>query len=241
VLFRSAGTAVLVYYRRHSDILMVRTLESVLRPGMTVLDIGASIGEYTLIAAKLVTPQGQVHAVEPLPTCAEAIRQNARLNSLDHVLVHELAISERSGRIGFVSDPRRTFGWIANDPAASAFQAEGRSLDDFVRERNIGRVDFIKLDAGGNELSVLRGGKNTLSGPRAPVMVSKLYNPQIVSERFGYNATDILATLLDLHYKLVLVERGGRHTPICSPSVLPSHFDRLTYGRLVLAVKRSEF
>jgi FkbM family methyltransferase len=204
-----AGTAVLVYYRRHSDILVVETLESVLRPGMTVLDIGASIGEYTLVAAKLVTPQGRVHAVEPLSTCAEAIRQNAGLNSLEHVSVHELAISDRSGRIGFVSDSGRTFGWIANDGAAPAFQAEVRSLDDFVKEQGIGQVDFIKLDAGGNELSVLRGGTNTLSAQSAPVILLKLYNPQVVHDRFGYEATDIVATLLDLHYNLSLVERGG--------------------------------
>ena len=51
---------------------------------MTVMDLGANIGQYTLVAARRVGPQGRVHAFEPTPHLAEHVRRNLELNGLDN-------------------------------------------------------------------------------------------------------------------------------------------------------------
>src|SRR5215472_14668297 len=62
----------------------------------TILDVGANAGIYSL-AALAVEPTAEVHAFEPTPEIANRLRSTARLNALDHLHVHELAVSAQTG------------------------------------------------------------------------------------------------------------------------------------------------
>src|SRR5207245_1987293 len=137
--------------------------------------------------AKMVGGDGKVLAVEPLPPCAEAIRHNAALNGMAQVRVCEGALSDRSGKIGFMSDPERSGGWIARSASQVAFEARCWTLDDFLSHVGITNVNVAKIDASGNELAVLRGAGKTLPAGRVRTLVIKLYNPDVVRERFGHD------------------------------------------------------
>ena len=93
----------LVFYRRHSDEGMVWLLQVLLSPGMTFLDIGAHIGEFTLVGAEMVGAGGKAVAVEPLPPCAETIRKNAALNRMNQVAVFTGALYDRDLGAAFAS------------------------------------------------------------------------------------------------------------------------------------------
>ena len=230
----NTGNAAHLFYRTHSDQTMVWLLQALLSPRMTFVDVGAHIGEYTLIGAKMVGSEGRVVAVEPLPPCVEAIRRNASINGLSHVQVHDGALCGHTGTIGFQSDPQRSAGWIASKPDQIAFEARCWTLEDFFRHAGITKANVIKLDANGNEISVLRGGEKLLRNGGIGTMVMKFYNPDVIRERFGYDTRENLSLLCEWGFQLKLIV-GQEAFPIFSPDDVNPHFDSLVYCHLLVA------
>ncbi len=230
------NNAALVFYRTHSDEGLAWLLQALLSPRMTFLDVGAHIGAFTLVGAKMVGNEGKVIAIEPLPPCAEAIRRNAAMNGMDNVRVYEGALCSYSGRIGFQSDPQRSGGWIAANPDRVAFESQCWTLDDFFRSAGIVKADVVKLDASGNELAALRGGAETLRSGGVGTLVMKLYNPDVSRERFGYDSHQSLRLLHEWGFQMKLVYRQEAF-PIFRMEDVDSHFDRLVYCHLLVAHK----
>ena len=228
------SNAALVFYRRHSDEGMLWLLQALLSPRMTFLDVGAHIGEFTLIGAAMVGNEGKVVAMEPMLPCAEVIRRNAAINAMDQVKVYNGALCDYSGKVGFMSDSGRSAGWIAAGPARVAFEAQCWTLDDFLPYAGIARVDVLKLDTNGNELATLRGGAKTLCGGKVGTLVIKLYHPDVTRERFGYDSHESLRLLREWGFQMKLVHRQDAF-PISHPEDVDSHFDRLVYCHLLVA------
>jgi FkbM family methyltransferase len=154
--------------RRQGD-LSFRILEALVKPGDSVLDIGASTGLYTFELARLVGPSGRIHAIEPDPLSV------ARLENMRHgrpnITVYPVALSDRKGvatlhvpmvrgrRIAALSS-LSVPSWRAGidhqavavvlEPLDSILPADGRP------------VSFVKIDVEGHELAVLRGATATL-------------------------------------------------------------------------------
>jgi hypothetical protein len=72
-----------------------------IRAGMTIFDLGANIGIYTMGSAKLAGTLGSVHAFEPNPAVAKRLRRNLQLNGFKNVVVNEIALCERVGKVTF--------------------------------------------------------------------------------------------------------------------------------------------
>ncbi len=72
-----------------------------LKPGMVAYDIGAHVGFYTLMFAKIVGPSGEVHAFEPYPENVRFLQKHLELNRLTNVILKPLAISDKSGEVEF--------------------------------------------------------------------------------------------------------------------------------------------
>jgi FkbM family methyltransferase len=134
-----------------------------LRPGMTVVDVGANQGIYTLLFAELVGSSGHVLAFEPDPVLCSALRQNLRRNGTSNVTVYENALGARSEQRLLLrsavnsGDNRLTI-------EAPSQEREGvivatRPLDELTHGR---KVDFVKIDVQGWELEVLQGMVETL-------------------------------------------------------------------------------
>jgi len=230
------SNASLLFYRTHSDPSLVWLLQTLLYPGMTFLDVGAHIGEFTLIGAQMVGSEGQAIAVEPLPPCAETIRRNASLNGLAQVKVYDGALCSYSGKIGFQSDSERSSGWIAAQPNQAVFEAPCWTLDEFLPFAGRARADVVKLDAGGNEIAVLRGGAKSLGEGKVGVLVMKLYHPNITQARFGYDCHESIALLREWGLQLKLVVREDAF-PMFRPEDMDAHFDPLVYSHLLVATK----
>ncbi len=230
------NNAALLFYRTHSDESLLWQLQALLSPRMTFLDVGAHIGAFTLVGAHMVGTEGKVVAIEPMSPCAEAIRRNAALNAMYNVKVYDGALCDSTGTIGFVSDPERSGGWIATDAARVAFEARCWTLDDFMQFANLTRADVLKLDASGNELSVLRGGENTLRGGGVGTLVMKLYHPDITHERFGYDSHESLRLLREWGFQMKLAQ-GQDVFPVFRAEDVDGHFDRHVYGRVLVAHK----
>jgi FkbM family methyltransferase len=132
--------------------------------GMTVLDLGAQSGFYSLLLSKLVGRQGNVIAFEPLPANYRLLEENLKLNAITNVTVERSAVAERSGEIDFafpINEPSLVAGPVLESDNRGTFSVSSVSIDDFFLERRL-PVHFIKMDVEGAEVSVLRGAKRTL-------------------------------------------------------------------------------
>ncbi len=135
-------------------------------PGAVVYDIGANIGFFSLLAARLAKPHGRVEAFEPVPANAAAARANAALNHLTNLTVHELAVSDHSGTAELLVPGERSWshlaerGWHPN--TEHQIPVEVISLDEAIGRGSLPVPDVIKIDVEGSETAVLRGLAQTL-------------------------------------------------------------------------------
>jgi FkbM family methyltransferase len=143
-----------------------------LKRGDVCCDIGANVGFFTLIAARLVGETGRVYAFEPLPSNAGALRRNVELNGLQNVEVVEAAVSDRSGTAQLILGKSSLDAKLSDDGTRVAGSISVRlvSLDEveMVREPAL-----IKIDAEGEEFAVLDGMHQKLAS--TPVILCELH------------------------------------------------------------------
>jgi FkbM family methyltransferase len=156
------------------EISETRLIQSLLRPGMTFVDVGANIGYYTVVAARLVGPTGKVHSFEPHARIRAQLQENVSLNDYSNVVVHGEAMAETSGGVAFfVSAVDQNQGLSSILPGSGRQQAQpvpSITLDDFMATHPT-RVDLLKMDIEGAEVNVIRGGSRTLAAPDAPTII----------------------------------------------------------------------
>lgn len=170
-------------------------------PGAVVHDLGANVGFFTLLAARLAGAEGHVVALEPDPSSAAAVAENARLNGAGSVTVIQRAAgsSARRERLFVVSDG----SWSHLESrgrhplAASAVEVEVVALDDLVRSGEVPPPDVVKLDVEGSEVEALKGMREVLATHR-PVVLCELHE----------TAAEIAALLGDLGYAARTLEAG---------------------------------
>jgi FkbM family methyltransferase len=178
------------------ETLEVRLFKSSLRPGQTVVDVGAHVGFYALLAARGVGPNGTVYAFEPDPRTRPFLEENARLNGLANVKVVAAAASDKTAAREMylaTSANRSSLHPSATlDALDRMTTVDARPVDSVVA----GPVDVVKIDAEGAEPEVLRGMEGVLSRESVlfmefnpPVLTSAGHDPnefgRWLFERFG--------------------------------------------------------
>jgi FkbM family methyltransferase len=136
-----------------------------IKPGDTVIDIGANLGYYTLLAGDLVTATGRVVAVEPNPLVFELLSKSVGVNGyLDRTQLHNIALTAagqtRTKKLFVPKNEPKNGTLLPDDANIEAHQAKGEVLTielGHLRPEDFERVDFIKIDVEGAELEVLRG------------------------------------------------------------------------------------
>ena len=138
-------------------------LRKALRPGDTFIDVGANVGFYTRMGSLIVGGGGRVIAFEPMPTALRLLRMNSA--DLSNVTVEAKALSDHEGVAKFYIRGQGDTSSLSPGSSAQQVQVEVTTLDNslFREESHVERVDFIKIDVEGLELSVLRGATNTIS------------------------------------------------------------------------------
>lgn len=144
-------------------------IRHLLPAGGCAIDLGANFGLYTRFLAETVGPGGQVHAVEPVPTTFDVLRENVRRLGLTAVTVHNLAVSDGSREVTMTVPLYARGGenyyeariWDEDGPADGRMvQVRSHTLDELFAR--LGRIDFVKCDVEGHELNVVRGATEIL-------------------------------------------------------------------------------
>ncbi len=154
-----------------------------LRPGDLFIDVGANIGFYAAVASGR---GARVHAYEPAPAAARAVRRGAELNGREAlVTVSEAACGEVAGRARFTTG-RDLTNHLAAD-SESGVDVDVVTLDAELMDEQ--SLTMIKIDAEGHDLDVLRGGINAIRRLQ-PVVLVEIWTggsgPAALLEPLGY-------------------------------------------------------
>lgn len=176
------GIDLTIYTLGAFELDTLRALESRVRPGDTVLDIGANVGAHTLHLARLVGTGGRVVAFEPTDFAIEKLRTNLKANPglEDRVSVHQAFLMADSS---VAVAPSIAASWPVDGTPAddevtasrsmSASGAQTISLDSWMAAAGDPGVQLIKMDVDGHELEVLAGARRLLE-KQSPVIVMEL-------------------------------------------------------------------
>jgi FkbM family methyltransferase len=179
-----------------------------LRPGMTVLDVGANIGFFTMLSASIVGPSGHVLAVEPNVNNVRLLEGSRRANGFHHVTVANTAAGKELGLLALnTSHSNGTTSAVDEDMGAlmAAWVVPCFPLSAMVPAGR--RVDFIKLDVEGAEYLALQGAKDLLQRDR-PVIVSEFSPPQMQGVS-GVQAAEYLRFIESFGYRLSVIQKAG--------------------------------
>jgi len=176
------------------------TVKKIIKKGDIVLDVGANIGYYTLIFAKLVGKDGIVFAFEPEPTNFDLLKKNVTINGYKNVILIRKALSDRTGKTKLflsevhlgdhrIIDPKETRNSIEIDTITG---------EDYFRDLNK-KINFIKMDIQGAEILALRGMSSLLQ---------KMNEIKIMIEfapiwlKYGNDPLELLSLLNEYDFKV---------------------------------------
>ena len=180
-----------------------------LEPGMTVVDVGANIGYYTVHAAHAVGSTGRVHAFEPDPRTAESLRANIVRNRLANVTVHECAVSAGSGSRELILSGTASHSGLSRTMDETSIvgstTVQAVALDDVLDGAS---VDVMKMDVEGEEPFALQGMERTLAASRRLRLFVE-FSPAAL-EAAGSSAQEFLAMLRSLFDKVEIIDEAER-------------------------------
>jgi len=195
-----------------------RFVTKFLKPVIVFFDVGANLGQYTLLAAHRVGPAGQVHSFEPSTRMFTELKYNVELNGFSSICtLNNIALSNKEGaaRLSVYEPGAEVYGSLGcHRREEGGFIVTGHEevktirLDDYFEEAGIDHADLIKMDIEGAELLALQGSEHTLSKPIAPAIVLEMADINTVG--FGYQATKIWDYLEMLGYHMYCFDRHGQ-------------------------------
>jgi methyltransferase, FkbM family len=151
---------------------------TILQRGDVVLDVGANVGFYTLLAARCVGAEGRVIAVEPNPRNVRFLQRHIALNEQSQVRIIAAAAGSSDGVAKFAVDEHAEMGRLA---AHGTETVAVRALDSLAVELGLGRVRMMKIDVEGAELHVLRGASVILERDK-PFIFLATHGAQVTSD-----------------------------------------------------------
>jgi len=192
----------------------VKLLKKLLMPHYVFIDVGANVGVFSMMAAKRLR-SGQVHAFEPIGLHIKRFQRNILVNGFTNIALNHIALSNKPSRIIMYIPKTANTGMTSCYPQRGLDyveeSVEATTLDNYVLQQDLNRVDVIKIDVEGAELDVLEGS----------IRMLEKFHPQLVieadkdhTERAGRTLKDLLKFLENLGYNIYRIHHNGTLSPI---------------------------
>jgi len=184
--------------------------KKLIKPGMVVMDAGANIGYYTLIAAKLVGNNGRVYAFEPDPNNYKLLVKNIKTNGYTNIIPIQKALSNKNKKIKLFVDKvawgNQSFS-ENNVPGKAGFvKVRTITLDDFSENVvNDKKIDLIKMDTQGAEGLIIEGAKKILRNSKSSLKITMEFWPYGL-KNVGTDPLKLLRKLKSYGFKIKLID-----------------------------------
>lgn len=185
----------------------IRWLPDYVKPGMTVLDVGANFGFYAILVSRLVGPKGRVLAFEPSVRFRKRLEDHIQRNQCDNIEVLGYGLSNQSASMELFGGGDSATLWWHDDAIAPSHREtiQLRALDSVATELGLDSIGFIKIDIDGSEPMFLAGARETLLCHRPVLLIEFML---IGLLRVGSDVIQLAASLSELGY-LLCSEHSG--------------------------------
>ncbi len=157
----------------------IKFIRKIIEPGSRALDIGANHGVYALTLARLVGPSGKVWAIEPDPLPMGRLRRSVARNKFGNVTLIEAGLSNHVGRAPLYTSGHSELNSLTGASGSASHEIELKTLDGCVREHEIEKIDFVKLDAEGEEARILEAAGEFLKNEDPVIMFELKHGDQL--------------------------------------------------------------
>jgi FkbM family methyltransferase len=157
-----------------------------------VVDCGAHIGKYTILASKATGKKGKVIAIEPHPENYEVLIKNVKLNKCRNITPLMYAVCNKEGRMRLNIGKNNTEHSMKIDYGESFIEVDATTLDSLFRKLKLKRVDWLKIDVEGVEVETLLGARKSLKAGKIKNIVIELHDPKKVGRGYEKKIASML-------------------------------------------------
>jgi len=175
----------------------VRFLESIIRAGSKVIDVGANIGITTITIGREIGKDGKVYCFEPVPDYFRILQQNLSFNRIENAEAFPLALSDRTGKTEFYL--KELSSGIVFEKGARQIRVNTVTVDGFLHQHQVEGIDVINMDCEGSEFLVLRGAQQTLQKNKVQLFCEIHHD---FLHQLGQSVQQIVKYLEELRYKV---------------------------------------
>ena len=213
-------------YLGYPEIVEQEFCKKILRPDMTVFDVGAHIGQFTLLFASLVGPSGRVFAFEPCESTVRRLKAHIALNGFSNVVAEQVvAHATHGGHVGLNIFPQGYSAWntLGNPTMFSRGHPNQRvepidqevvptvTIDAYCQHLGIRHIDYLKIDVEGAELDALKGCSELLK--QRAIRYIQFEVSQAMVEGMGRDSSDVFRFLIDFGYRCHPISESGDLLP----------------------------
>ena len=158
-----------IYYDFYEPVI-TGLFEKSLKRGDVVVDVGANLGYYTLLSAKLVGDTGKVYAFEPMHSAFERIKKNVSLNNFKNIILENAGISNKEEKLKvFFQNEYR----VGIEQKGEKEEVKFIVLDDYIKKHKIKKLSLLKIDTDGYDFKVVKGAINIIKKFR-PIVTAEI-------------------------------------------------------------------
>jgi len=197
------------------DPSITKIIKNIVKPGMSVFDLGANFGWFTLVLSKLVGESGHVYYFEADTTLVKTINENVKRNNLTNVSVFPWAISNKSETAMFyLNDSYDTRSQLDSIKIkGKSIEVNTISVDEFCQKQNV-KPDFIKMDIEGSEPKAFEGMENIVTENSDLIIITEFNQGAIKDVASSVEDFIKIIKKLNLSIKLIDENNPGKLIPI---------------------------
>jgi len=194
-------------------------LKKLLKKRMNVINIGANIGYFALLAARQVGPEGKVFAFEPFENTVKLLKKNIEANQYRNIEAIAMAVSNKTGMANLSTGGSSLHNLISFKEIKEMKEVTVlvTTIDDFLEKKQT-RIDFIIIDAEGSEQFILEGMKKTLEKNDSLEIIVE-FNP-FTLELAGTNAESFLNTIESYKFSTFIIDENNNEIKLIDKSKL---------------------
>lgn len=191
---------------REREVRSTKALLPLLKPGQTVLELGANIGYYLLLEAKTIGPDGRIYAIEPAPENMDLLKKNVDLNQCgDMVQLECAAVGDKTGTatLNLVDKSNLHSIQLYEDMGGrpnviGSVEVPIYRVDDLLQKYNVNPVDvnLVRMDIEGFEYEAFQGMSGLLQNAR-DLLIAIEVHPNLIINRLGHEAWESFVDQLD--------------------------------------------
>ncbi len=198
----------LVGERGHEDEVK-KTFVNNIKEGNTIIDVGANIGEFSLIASKKIGPKGKVISIEPLKQAVFWLKKNYILNGFSNYEILEKAVGNKTGTMTlYKKSVSSVQGILDPNITKKEYIPSGEiiveTIDEIISTRNIGGVDMLKIDVEGFEYEVFCGCKNSFKQNKIKKIICEVHSSYL--QKKGLDEKMIYSLLKENGFSITVLD-----------------------------------